>query len=271
MRQFKTLWKGMAAALAGGLLLCACSSEEEAALTAEGKGLVRIGLSADTGFSTQTKAVDESEYENLENYTVQIWKDGRIAQDGDGNDCEWIGNALPQDGLIELDNGDYTLLAYTGETYKGNGATTEGMYVEGSNTFNINANQISVSATCIPQCARMTVVFDSKMADYFSDYSVTFSGTTALGSTTYTWKKDFTDPVYMAVTGTETITATINLTDKESKIGTPIVKTYKVSAAKAVKMNIVPTVQGGNVGISIEIDDSTNDIPIDIEIPSNWL
>ena len=114
---------GLTCALCGWMLI-ACSSEEEAALTAEGKGLVRIGLSADTGFSTQTKAVDESEYENLENYTVQIWKDGRIAQDGDGNNCEWKGNALPQDGLIELDNGDYTLLAYTGESYKGIGATT---------------------------------------------------------------------------------------------------------------------------------------------------
>ena len=247
-----------------GALVAACSSEEEMNQSAtQGKGLVRLALNVGTDF--QTRAITESDYTDLANYTVQILKEGRVV---DG--CEWAGDEIPQD-LIELSNGTYTVLAFTGEDYKGVGATTEGMYVEGSSTFNINANQISVSAECIPQCARMTVVFDSKMADYFNDYSVTFSGTTALGSTTYMWKKDFTDPVYMAVTGTETITATINLTDKESKIGTPIVRTYEVSAAKAVKMNIVPTVQGGNVGISIEIDDSTNDIPIDIEIPSNWL
>ena len=80
MRQFKTLWKGMAAALAGGLLLCACSSEEDSLEIPEGKGLVRIGLSADTGFSTQTKAVDESEYENLENYTVQRCRFGKMVR-----------------------------------------------------------------------------------------------------------------------------------------------------------------------------------------------
>ena len=76
MRQLMNLWKGMASAVAGGLLLCACSAEEEAALTAEGKGLVRIGLSADTGFSTQTKAVDESSSSSI----TLIWDTGEGEQ-----------------------------------------------------------------------------------------------------------------------------------------------------------------------------------------------
>ena len=75
----------------------------------------------------------------------------------------------------------------------------------------------------------------------------------------------------MAITGTETIVATINLVDKNNKVGTPIEKKYTMTAAHAQKMNIVPVVSGGSVGISIEIDDSTNDIPVDIEIPSEWL
>ena len=119
----------------------------------------------------------------------------------------------------------------------------------------------------------MTVVFDEKMKDYFNDYYVEFTGTVALGQNKHTWAKDAKDPVYMAIEEdkTETVTATIKLVDKEGKVAEDIVKTYPVSAAKAVKMNIVPTVEGGSIGITIEIDDSTNDVPVDIVIPGEWI
>ena len=179
----------------------------------------------------------------------------------------------PQD-LIELDNGSYTVLAFTGEDYKGVGATTKGMYVEGSAGFNVNSDQTATATVnCTPQCARVTVNFDAKMADYFNDYYVVFTGTDALGEGNYTWNKDNADPVYMAVTSSEKLTATIKLVDKEGKTASDIVRTHDISAAKAWKLNIAPVVEEatGNVGITIEIDNSVNDIPIDIEIPSDWL
>ena len=267
MKKHFYLLKTCLCALAVGVL-AGCSAEGDDLQLADGMGAVKLSITADTGFDTMTKAITEADYTNLANYTVQILDGNNRVVEG----CEWAGNALPgEDELIELDNGNYTLLAFTGEDYKGIGATTEGMYVEGKKAFNINGASTSVSAVCTPQCARMTVAFDAKMADHFNNYYVVFTGTTALGEGNYIWEKDFTDPVYMAITGTETITATINLVDKNSKVGNPIVKTYKMTAAQAQKMNIAPVVNGGSVGISIEIDDSTNDIPVDIEIPSEWL
>ena len=250
-------------------VLAGCSADDEQGpQIPEGKGAVKLSITANAGFDTMTKAITEADYTNKANYTVQILDGNNRVVEG----CEWTGDALPgEDELIELDNGNYTLLAFTGEDYKGLGATTEGMYVEGKQTFNINGKPISVSAVCTPQCARMTVAFDAKMADYFNNYYVVFTGTTALGEGNYIWEKDFKDPVYMAITGTETIVATINLVDKNNKVGTPIEKKYTMTAAQAQKINIVPVVSGGSVGISIEIDDSTNDIPVDIEIPSEWL
>ena len=62
--------------LLGFAALTACTSDEEEALIPEGKGYVKLSLDADTGF--QTKAVDESEYTKLDNYTVQILKDGKV-------------------------------------------------------------------------------------------------------------------------------------------------------------------------------------------------
>lgn len=256
------------ALLSIGTFVASCSSDEETVQgTAEGKGLVKLSLNVGTEF-LQSRAITESDYINLANYTVQILKDGRVVEG-----CEWTGTTIPQN-LIELDNGNYTVLAFTGEAYKGKAATTEGMYVEGSDEFNVNSNQTATATVnCTPQCARVTVNFSSDMATYFNDYYVVFTGTDALGEGNYTWGKNNTDPVYMAVTGTEELTATIKLVDKEGKVAQDIVREHDISAGKAWKLNIAPVVDEvtGNVGISIEIDNSTNDIPVDIEIPSDWL
>lgn len=266
----KTYAAMFCAMLAMGALTVSCSSEDEAVQSVtEGKGLVKLSLNVGTEF--QSRAITESDYTNLANYTVQILKGGKVVQDADGNECEWTGTTIPQE-LIELTSNGYTILAFTGEDYKGKGATTEGMYVEGSATFNVNNNQVTeTTVNCTPQCARVTVNFDAKMADYFKDYYVVFTGTDALGEGTYTWQKTYTDPVYMAVDGTEKLTATIKLVDKEGKIAEDIVRTHDISAAKAWKLNIVPVVEGGNLGIMIEIDGATTNYPIDIEIPSDWL
>lgn len=268
MKKYAVMFCAM---LAMGAFVTSCSSDEEAVQSAtEGKGLVKLALNVGTEF--QSRAVTESDYANLANYTVQILKDGKVVQDADGNECEWTGATIPQE-LIELTSNGYTILAFAGEDYKGKGATTEGMYVEGSTTFNINNNQVTeATVNCTPQCARVTVNFDAEMADYFKDYYVVFTGTKALGAgSTYTWQKTFTDPVYMAVDGTETLTATIKLVDKEGKVAEDIIRTHSVSAGKAWKLNIAPFVEGGNLGITIEIDGTTTPVPIDIEIPSDWL
>ena len=268
MKKYAVMFCAM---LAMGALTVSCSSEDEAVESvAQGEGAVKISLNTGTDF--QSRAITESDYTNLANYTVQILKDGKVVQDLDGNLCEWKGNEIP-DELIKLSANGYQVLAFTGEAYKGEDATTAGMYVEGSTTFNVGNNQVeSVAVTCTPQCARVTVNFDAKMAEYFNDYYVVFTGTKALGEGTYTWEKDKNaDPVYMAVSGTEKLTATIRLVDKENKIADDIEKTYEVSPGKAWKLNIVPSVQGGQLGITIEIDGKTDDYPIDIEIPSDWL
>lgn len=268
MRKMKKYVVMFCAMLAMGAVVASCSSEDEAvAGSAEGKGLVKLALNVGADF--QSRAFSESDYENLADYTVQILnKDGNVVEG-----CEWTGTTIPEE-LIELDNGSYTVLAFTGEDYKGVGATTKGMYMEGSAGFNVNSDQTATATVnCTPQCARVTVNFDAKMADYFNDYYVVFTGTDALGESTYTWQKDYADPVYMAVNGTEKLTATIKLVDKEGKSASEIVRTHDISAAKAWKLNIAPVVEEatGNVGITIEIDNSVNDIPIDIEIPSDWL
>ena len=120
MRKMKNYAVMLCAMLTLGAFVASCSSDEEAVQEAtEGKGLVKLSLNVGTEF--QSRAITESDYTNLANYTVQILKEGNVVEG-----CEWTGTTIPQD-LIELDNGSYTVLAFTGEDYKGVGATTKGM------------------------------------------------------------------------------------------------------------------------------------------------
>lgn len=245
--------------LLGFAAFTACTSDEEEALIPEGKGYVKLSLDADAGF--QTKAVDESEYANKNNYTVQILKDGKVV---DG--MEWNYTNMPTE-LIELTNGGYELKAFYGED---KAASKQSMYVEGKTPFNINSDKVEASVTCKPVCGKVTVKFDSKMADYFNDYSITFK-TKALGDLNISWAKNDTDPIYMKVDNEgESISAVYTLVDKQGKSTTINNKSYSLSPMKHLIINVVPTVSSGKIGITIEVDDTTNDIPVDIEIPSDW-
>lgn len=230
----------------------------------DGYGTVSLSISTDTQF--KSRAVDESLYMNLENYTVQILKDGQVV-----SGMEWKYGDIPQE-LIKLSNGDYELNAFYGED---KAASTTGMYVEGIKTFNVNSDQSQVEVTCQPVCARVKVEFDAKMAEYYQDYLVAFHTLALVNENddldaSFVWTKSNMDPVYLKVNQKESVKAVITLVDKKSKT-TTVDKSYELSPNEALKMKIVPTVSQGNLGISIEIDETTNDIPVDIEIPSEWV
>lgn len=243
--------------LSVSIFTTSCTSTEDSPVNVEGKGIVSLSISADTKF--ESRAVDELAYSKVDNYTVQILKDGKLV---DG--MEWNYSDIPE--LIELSNGGYELKAFYGED---KAASTTGMYVEGKKSFNVNSNQSQVEVSCQPVCARVKVVFDAKMADYYQDYSVAFQ-TEALAGESFLWLKNSSDPVYLKVNQAETVKAVIKLTDKDSQ-STSINKSYELSPNEALKMTIKPTASEGNLGITIEVDESTNDIPVDIEIPSDWV
>lgn len=251
--------------LLGFAAFTACTSDEEEALIPEGKGYVKLSLNADTGF--QTKAVNESEYANKNNYTVQILKDGKVV---DG--MEWNYTNMPTE-LIELTNGGYELKAFYGEEYNVP-STRDGLYMEGIKTFNVNGDQQSLTVECKPVQAKIQVNFDSKMADYFSDYYVTFE-TEALGNENKAlWGKDDTSPLYLKVNANgEGVVATFTLNKITGGQATVDPKTYTLKPLDFQTINIAPVVESntGNVGISITINKDTNDENVNIEIPTEWL
>lgn len=246
--------------LLGFAAFTACTSDEEEALIPEGKGYVKLSLNADTGFKA-TKAVNESEYQNVDEYTVQIFQDGK--QIGENRTYSEI-----KEQLIELSRGTYTVKAFKGEDLP---ASTTSMYVVGSKDVNI-ANEIKeVSFVCKPVCAKVKVEFDPLMDQYFENYWVDFR-TEAMGETDYTWLKDYTLPCYMKVNEKENVSVVINLIKKEGiKSETSIEKTYEMSPLMFKTIKLKPVLSNGSIGIEITVDESTNDKNVEIEVPSDWV
>ena len=152
----------------GGCLLCAgafvasCSSDED--VLASGEGTIAFDVQADTGF--RSRALDEADYKELDNYTVQLLGNSGVEQ-------EWSYAELPS--KVTVPAGTYQVKAFYGEDVP---ASTETMYVEGlSGDVTVDgteAEATSVKVVCRPVCAKVTVKFADTMSQYFSDWSVTF-------------------------------------------------------------------------------------------------
>lgn len=171
-----------------GYFATSCVSEEKDSVLGNGFGTLSLSVISDTKF--QSRTVDESEYSNTQEYTVQI-----IEKESSEVKKEFLYKEVPE--KIELENGSYSLKAFYG---KESNASQDNFYVEGISSFNIDGEDTSVSVACAPTCAKVIASFASDMSEYFSDYSVAYT-TKALKaeSKTVLWTKDNIAPLYIEV------------------------------------------------------------------------
>lgn len=267
MKKHFYLLKTCLCALAVGVL-AGCSAEEDGPQLAEGEGLVTLNLSTNNGFLTETKTpIDETPYANAENYTVQILD----ATDENKVVKEWATFAEVENP-ITLATGSYKLKAFYGEAYKDVAASQEGFYVEGISTtaFNVESNgSATASVACKPTSVKVAVEFDAKMADYFSDYYMQFN-TKKLGANNNQDLKN-TDPLYLVVEKNETVKANIVVQKKGQSAYEFLPRTYTWNPGDAKKIKVSPTASSGNFSLTISIDETVEEIPLTIEIPSDWL
>ena len=85
------------------ILLAACHSESD--FSGEGTAEVSLCLLADPSF-VKTKAIDVLAYQNVDNYTVELSKDGTIFETVKYGDMELA---------KKLEPGNYSIRAYYGE------------------------------------------------------------------------------------------------------------------------------------------------------------
>ena len=245
--------------------LTSCSENQNNEIVPEEFGTVKLGVITTTDFEVnKSRTVDESQYSNVSNYKVRFTK-------GDVTVKEFASaSQLPES--IELQNGTYRVQAYYGVELP---KSREMFLSQGSQTITVQANNQAVNLKCEPTCAKATVKFASTMSTYFDNYQVEFS-TKALGTDVASWNMTDTDPWYLLVDkGGESVKATIKLTPKD-KFNIPegvILKTYTLKPNEGWTLNIAPkySAANGQLGITITIDTSTNDIPVDIVVPSDWI
>ena len=273
-----TIFMCLSLGLAAMLTSCSFDNKFEAEELGETgqTGKLTLDVASGVEFATGTRAVDESTYQNTDNYTVNI-------TDSKGNNkfsgtFATLKTRLP----LELDLGSYDITASYGTEQA---ASRDNFLATGSSTFSINgAGTVEATVNCTPTSGKVAAEFDASMATYCDTYSVDFSGTTALGNSVAHWGKDDTAPFYLALAeGGETINYTIYLTAKSDYAG--LNGEEKVTEATAtgsfrlernkfkkltVKANYTSTTDGG-LKIVIEFDETTNDKPITIEVPVTWI
>ena len=247
--------------LSMGYCATSCVSEDEDSVLEGGVGTLSLSVTSETGF--KSRVVNESDYSNTADYTIQI-----IDKATSVVKKEFLYKDAPQ--KIELNNGSYDLKAFYGQDLN---ASQDYFYVEGNTSFTINGKEVSASVSCAPTCVKVIANFSSDMSEYFTDYSVVYA-TKALKAepTTVVWGKDNVAPWYLKVEKQgEDVEAVINFTRKSDGKSTSITKVFNMMPGNAWTLNVKPTVNNGELGISITINESTDDEVIDIIVPSDWI
>ena len=243
-------------------------------------GKIVLSVNAATEFGLQTRALNEADYKNTANYTVQIYDIN--------NPSTLLVNCKYSELDANMPNsfqpGTYTVKAFYGREQ--NYSRSE-FYVTGEKSVTINAgDEVNVPLTCTPTCGKLSVVFDSKMADYYDHYDVAFSEAVAFSGGSIAWSATDNEPWYVKLNAEgETLRYTINVTAKDEYAYTDangnkqntgtVSKTFGLERNKAYKLNVKPVyspTEEGGLAISIEIDEETN-TPIDIPVvvPISWL
>lgn len=243
-----------------GYCTTSCVSENNDSVFSDGVGSLSLSVTSDAGF--QSRAVNESAYNNTGEYTVQIIDKGTFQVKK-----EFLYKNAPQS--IELENGSYELKAFFGEEVN---ASQDKFYVEGVSSFIIQGDNVRANVSCKPTCAKLVVNFGDNMSEYFSDYSVAYTTKALKSESNVVWTKDNTAPWYVKVDNSgEAVEAVISFTRKSDNKSASETRTYTMKPGQAWTLNINPAVNSGNLGITVTINEETDDEIIDIIVPSDWI
>lgn len=240
-------------------------------------GKIVLNLNADASFDEETRALNEADYRNTRNYTVQLLQGTNVLQTWQGPQSD-----LEFERTIGSNN-SYTIKAFYGTEES---ASRNTFRVEGSTSFILNPDEEKVvNVNCTPTCGKILVKYDVEMAKYYDDYSTEFSGTEALGSQKLPWSKNDEEPWYVKLKESgEEISYTISLkvkeeyvhVDKNGNTSTTATASGKFTLKRneAYKLTVKPHYTSNEYGtftLTITVDETTNDRVVSIEVPVEWI
>lgn len=248
----------------GILLMVSCHSEGN--IAGEEKGTFSLDLSTNPTF-VKSKAVDVSVYQNVNNYTVELSKDGKVIESEQFGDME-----LEK----KLEPGNYSIRAFYGENVP---VGYDKLYVEGSSDFVlVKGDNRQVKLTCIPANVKVNVVYTDDFFDYYSECKVNLY-TKHLDVPFVMSEEDVgKEAFFMADATGETLTITFALKDMQGVNVSPKdfgTQTVIVRPRDFLTITIKPkliNIDGGKIdGITVTIDGSVTSQDIPILIPDEYL
>ncbi len=249
-----------------GLLVCTSSCDSDR-VNADGIGMLRLSLSADTtslnkGIGNPTKAAVSDEFETFlttADYTIRIVQQSDTVQSYDRFD------EMPSE--VELKEGAYTLIASKGDNLP---SAFENPYFEGSADFTVKAGMSTpIDVTCTLGNARITVDYTEDFKEAYSDYTVLLSSAFTSGSLEI--KKGETRPAYMQVAkeGSE-----LGVAIRLKKITEDKEKTYKIPTPLSIErrqnIRLIFKTDGealDGIGLEIILDDEMTNVTLNEGIP----
>ncbi len=246
--------------LLAGALLSACSQQEQ---EIKPSATLQVDLGADLSFNT-SRAVDESAYTNIQNYTVSLYKTQGM---------QLVESTLYKDWALnyEVESGtQYTLKASYGTE---SAASYDQLLCSGEETFIVQAGATkTVAFQCTPKAAKVTVNFSEDFDENFSDCDVTVK-TQHMSDAWLLNKSTVGKQLFIKAGENENVALTFNAKDKN---GNPVnaiatARNITVNPKTWIKISVKPDVTevaGGKFGISITINDQLTEENVDIVIPN---
>lgn len=257
--------------------LCFVASCSKSDNTTSDKTQIVVDLKSDMSFkssggggaSAVSRAIDESVYSDITNYTVKLTK----ADTG-----EEVYSAVYRDWALAYEvipGQQYKLEAYYGEASP---ASYDNLYVYGSETFSVQAGSTKkVGFQCKPQAIKVNVVYSDDFSEYFSDCIVSIKTKHMETATTMSVAEVGKD-LYLQSDAQETVELAFDIKDKNGESVSPEgftnTKQLTVSSQTLLKISISPNVtevEGGEFGINITVNTDVVDEDVNIEIPSDLL
>lgn len=251
--------------LLGGII--SCDSNNDAYPHRD--GTLSIGLLANPSFSSKTRAINEMEYKNADNYTIQIQElNGDLLYDD-------LYKNMPMSFDVEAGR-TYTVKAFYGENVD---AGFDKLYMEGNQQFTISeGEQKNLILSCRPANVKVTVKYTEEFLKYYSDCTVSLQTSHLIEPFTMNMNTDANKEAYLKadITG-ETIRISVDgFKDKSGKpvdMGGALTATKNVTPKTHVTITVDPeiiTIGTGEASLDVSVDTSTEDKEVNIEIPEEY-
>ena len=253
--------------------MASCTKSDDAS---SDKTQIVVDLKSDMSFKSSgggaaavSRAIDESVYSDITNYTVKLTK----ADSG-----EEVYTAVYKDWALayKVDPGQqYKLEAYYGEISP---ASYDNLYVYGSETFSVQAGSTKkIGFQCKPQAIKVNVAYSDDFLEYFSDCIVSIK-TKHMDAAWTMSNADTGKDLYLQSDAEENVELAFDIKDKNGESVSPEgftnTKQVTVSSQTLLKISISPNVtevEGGKFGINITVNTDVVDEDVDIEIPNDLL